>query len=100
MSEDPTPDVPVKGSPQSQPELPAAGGENPADLKSEVERLRTQLAKVTTEAEMYRRAAYSMLEQLVPYVPPTEEEFHNMMRGPRGRSILEIVNELEREGAG
>jgi hypothetical protein len=87
----------VNGSTQDQPALPAGGGENPADLKREVERLRAQLAKATTEAEVY---AYSMLEQLVPYVPPTEEELHEMMHGPRGRSILEIIDELEREGAG
>jgi hypothetical protein len=98
MSVDPTlnnsPDV----ASQAPIDPPAGGGETVADLKREVERLRAQLAKATAEAETYRRAAYAMLEQLDPYVPPTEEELHDMMHGPRGRSIRDIIDELEREG--
>ena len=32
--------------------------------------------------------------------PPTEEELHDMMHGPRGRPLSELVDELEREGEG
>jgi len=70
------------------------------DLKREIEQLRVQLAKATAEAESYRRAAYSLLNKQVPYIPPTEEELNDLMYGPRGRSILDIIEELEREGGG
>jgi hypothetical protein len=100
MSEDPTPDVPANGSPVEPTESPSGGGDTAAELRREVERLRTQLAKATAEAEMYRQAAYSMLEQLVPYTPPTEEELHDMLHGPRGRPILEIIDEYEAKYVG
>ena len=97
MSEDATPDTPPSGAPAEPAEPSTGGGGNP-DLKREVEQLRADLAKATAEAETYRRAAYAMLRQLVPYVPPTDEELRELMHGPRGRSILDIINELEREG--
>lgn len=68
-----------------------------ADLKREIEQLRAQLAKANAEAAEYRRAAYEMLEQLDPYVPPTEDELHDMFHGPRGEPIRDILNELKRE---
>jgi hypothetical protein len=34
----------------------------------------------------------------VPYIPPTEEELQDLLHGPRGRSILEIIEELECQG--
>jgi hypothetical protein len=98
MSVDPTlsnsPDV----ASQTPIDPPTGGGESVAELKREVERLRAQLAKATAETETYRRAAYAMLEQLDPYIPPTEEELHDMIHGPRDRSIRDIIAELEREG--
>lgn len=71
------------------------GGENAAELRQEVERLRAELAKKTDEAATYRQAAYAMLAKLEPYVPPTEEELHDMLHAPRGRPILEIIAEEE-----
>ena len=48
------------------------------------------------EAESYRRAAYSLLNKEVPYIPPTEEELHDPMDDwPQGRSIRDIIGELE-----
>lgn len=100
MSEDPTLESSING-PSGAP-IPAStdGSESVADLKREVERLRAQLARATAEAETFRRAAYAMLEQLDPYSPPTEVELHDLLHGPRGRSIRDIINELDREGRG
>lgn len=98
MSELPMPNSVPDGGPAGPTDRTVEGSENVADLKREVERLRTQLAKTTTEAEMYRRAAYAMLEKIDPYVSPTEEELSDLMHGPRGRSIRDIIAEFEREG--
>ena len=68
-----------------------------ADLKQEVERLRAQLAAATAEAERYRRAAYALLVERVPYTPPTEEELRDLLHGPRGKPLAELITELERE---
>lgn len=97
MSEMPMPSPPPNGTAPESTDLPAGGGESVADLKREVERLRAQLAKATTEAETYRRAAYAMLEKIDPYVSPTEEELRDLMHGPRGRSIRDIIAEFEQE---
>jgi hypothetical protein len=63
-------------------------------------RLRTQLTDATAEAERYRRAAYARLTARVPYVPPSEDELRDLLHGPRGRPLLELIDELEREGRG
>lgn len=70
------------------------------DLQQEVERLRVQLAAATAEAEKYRRAAYVLLNERVPYTPPTEEELRDLLHGPRGTPLGELIAELEREGQG
>jgi hypothetical protein len=100
MSEIPMPNDLPNGIPPAPANGSGGGGENVTDLKREVEQLRAQLAKATAEAETYRRAAYAMLEQLDPYVPPTEEELQDMLHGPRGRPILDIIAEFEKKLAG
>lgn len=80
------------------PERPDEREGSVADLKQEVERLRVQLAVATAEAEKYRRAAYALLSERVPYSPPTEEELRDLLHGPRGRPLDELITELEREG--
>jgi hypothetical protein len=84
----------------SVPERPAGSEGNVADLKQEVERLRVQLATATAEAERYRRAAYALLNERVPYSPPTEEELRDLLHGPRGKPLGELIAELEQEGQG
>ena len=76
--------------------------ENPTS--AEVEQLRQQIAELqkqleTTRAQRdeFKSMAYEMLEKLDPYVPPTPEELQDMLHGPRGQSILEIVAEFEKE---
>ena len=100
MSNDPLPNNSPVGETVCPIVSPNGEGVSVADLHREVERLRVQLAKVTAEAESYRRAAYSLLNKEVPYIPPTEEELFDLMQGPRGRSIRDIIDELEREGDG
>lgn len=72
--------------------------ENVANLRSEIERLRTQLAQATADAARYRQAAYVLLNERVPYAPPTEEELRDLLHGTRGQPLAEVIDELEREG--
>lgn len=94
-------DEPIRNSSSnSEPDQPSGTHDTVADLKREVEQLRAKLAVVSAEAESYRRAAYSFLKEQFPYVPPTEEELQDLLHGPRGRSILEIIEELKQEREG
>jgi hypothetical protein len=97
MSEDPTLDPPGSGFPTGPADGAASGTPTIEELARENAQLREQLAKATAEAAEYRRATYDILKKLVPYVPPADEEMHELIHGPRGRSILEIIDELERE---
>lgn len=67
------------------------------ELTRENARLREELARAKAEAAEYKREAYRSLDEDYPYVTPTPEELHDMLHGPRGRPILEIVAELEKE---
>ena len=66
-------------------------------LRRQVEELQRQLARVQEERDEYRTAAYEMLEKLHPYVPPTPEELHDLVHGPRGQSLWEIAAQVEKE---
>jgi len=76
---------------------PPGPGGDPAHRIAELE---TELARARAERDEYKAAAYSLLGQLVPYKPVTDEELHDMLHGPRGRPILEVIAELEREQGG
>ena len=43
------------------------------------------------------RAHRATLASLVPYTPPTEVELHDMLHGPRGQPLLEIIEEYEKK---
>lgn len=98
MSTDPTTNAPTNASKSSGDDT-VLDGENAA-LKREVERLRALLSEETAEKERYRRAAYALLNERVPYKPPTEEELQDLLNGPRGRPLCEVIDELERESKG
>jgi len=100
MSEEPIPNSSRNGESNSAANPPNGAEDTISNLKREVEQLRVRLATVAAEAESYRQAAYALLNKQVPYVPPTEEELHDIIHGPRGRSILAIIAELERQGGG
>jgi hypothetical protein len=76
----------------------------PADdadaLRRQVAELTEKLARKSEEAEEYRRSVYALLHQLMPYRTPTDEELHELMHGPRGRPLLEVIEELERQSVG
>jgi hypothetical protein len=58
-------------------------------------RLNTLEQKV--EALQARRPT---LASLIPYTPPTEEELHDMLHGPRGQPLLEVIEEYEKKYLG
>lgn len=66
-------------------------------LKKENAALREKLERARFEADMYREEAYKRFNELNPYVPPTEEEIHDMLHGPRGQSPLEVLEEFEKK---
>ena len=54
------------------------------------------MAKAHFETEMYRKAAYEMLE-LDPLSPLTDEEIAEAISAPRGQPLIEIIEEYEGE---
>ena len=74
---------------------------NDADkLRREVAELTEQLARKSEEAEEYRRSVFALLNQLMPYKTPTDDEVRELMHGPRGRPLREVMQELERPSEG
>lgn len=69
-------------------------------LRREVARLRDQLARAKAEAAEYRGAAYHYLGRLWPDMPPSLAEAHDLMYGPRGESIADVIAEHERRLGG
>ena len=63
-------------------------------LKHENAELRERLAKAQSETALYRKAAYEMLDKLMP--SPTDEEIAEQLSAPRGRSVWEILEECDR----
>jgi len=70
-------------------------------LQREVEHLRWQLARKTTEADMYRATVYDWLRDKMTEPPMTEEEIRRLLLQPRGEtSLADLLAELEREAEG
>ncbi|HEY3789990.1 MAG TPA: hypothetical protein VGL71_14115 [Urbifossiella sp.] len=65
-------------------------------LKEENAVLREKLARRTIEADLYRRAAYEMLDELDPETPPTDQEIEELLNSPHEQHLLEIIEEYER----
>lgn len=79
----------------------AVPGPSADDLTKRLANLERELAETRAERDEYKASTYSLLGELFPFVPPTDEEIHDMMYGPRGQPIIEIIEELERKmGAG
>lgn len=63
-----------------------------SDLIGRVADLEQQVAALQAELRS--------LASLVPYVPPTEEELQDMLHGPRGQPLIEVIAEYETQWAG
>ena len=61
-----------------------------AELAEDVETLRHRRAEL-------RRVFLALSDVVMPWEPPTEEEIHDMLYGPRGQSIPELLAEIEAE---
>lgn len=70
--------------------------EDADELRRQVADLTDKLARKTAEADEYRQSVFALLNIVDPYVRPTDEELHDMMHGPRGQSILDVIAEFER----
>jgi hypothetical protein len=46
------------------------------------------------------RAARPTLASLVPYSRPTDEELQDMIHGPRGEPLVEVIDEYEKKHRG
>ena len=60
-----------------------------SDLIGRVADLEKQVAELQAER--------GTIASLIPYVPPTEEELHDMLHGPRGQPLIEIIEEYEKK---
>lgn len=84
------PEVGVRNvNPETQP--------NDENAAREIAALRAELAAVKAERDQYRSAVIALLDQIDPYVPPTEDELNDMLHGPRGQPLLEVIAEFEAE---
>ena len=85
------------------PTPPAPDPERPTveALQREIERLREQLARKTTEADIYRETVYDMVRGTYHFTPMTEDEARELMNTPPGgESIRDIIAEYERRLGG
>lgn len=72
---------------------------NQDDAARRIEDLEEQLRRAREEAARYKQAAFTFLEELVPYTPVTEEELHRLLTDTSGTPIRDIIAELERTQA-
>jgi hypothetical protein len=64
-----------------------------------IQELEEALRKEKAKSDEYKQTAYSLLNELYPSSPMTEEEATKLMTETDGRPILEIIEELERTGS-
>ena len=62
-----------------------------AEREAEVERWKTHSAKQLKMCNELMDAMFGLM------LPPSEEELHDMMHGPRGQDLREVIAELERQ---
>jgi hypothetical protein len=74
--------------------LPVPPKEHPAGRIAELEQ---QVAALTARRVELREAFLALVERVVPFEPLSVEELWDMLHGPRGRPLIEIIEECERE---
>jgi hypothetical protein len=71
----------------------------PQDLPKLLAELIGRLSALEQEVAVLR-GGRTTLGSVVPYTRPTDEEVYDMMHGPRGQPILEIIEEYEKKLTG
>jgi hypothetical protein len=69
----------------------------PDELRKRLDELERELSRTRAERDEFKASTYELLGKVFPFVPPTAEEIHDMLYGPRGQPIIEIVEEYERK---
>ncbi len=72
---------------------------NIEELNQRIRELENELKLEKAKSEEYRRTACALLNQVVPYIPPTEQEIQKLRSETDGTPIREIIAELDREFA-
>lgn len=75
---------------------PVQPGATTEQLSRQIAELRSAIAALTAHREALRPIFLALAEAFEPDAPPTEEELHDMLHGPRGRPLIEIIEEHER----
>ena len=70
---------------------------DPSDLVRKIADLESQVQSLRLERDREKEKVRALLDQLVPYEPVTEAELRDMLHGPRGKPLLEVIEEIERE---
>ncbi len=69
------------------------------EAERKIQELEAALRLEQAKSAEYRKTAQALLNQVVPYVPPTQEEIQRLRTETDGAPIREIIAELEREFA-
>ena len=92
---------PLTPSSEPGPANPGANGHRPQptpdELRKRIDELEWELSRTRAERDEYKASTCELLNQVFPYEPISEEELHDMLHGPRGQPIIEIVEEYERK---
>ncbi|MDB5311771.1 MAG: hypothetical protein JWO38_5973 [Gemmataceae bacterium] len=72
----------------------------PGSPAPEFQKLLTELISRVADLEQQvaaLKAGPGSFAASVPYTPPTEEELYDMLHGPRGQPLLEVIEEYEKK---
>lgn len=69
----------------------------PPDPLARIAELEAELARVKTERDIYKQGAYALLRTDDPYKTPTPEELEDILHGPRGEPLRDIIAAFEME---
>jgi hypothetical protein len=65
------------------------------DLRRRLAELEAENQRLREDRDRFKDAAYAFLDQIMPYKPVTPEEEHDMLHGPRGEQIVDVIAEME-----